>query len=65
MIEKQFKDHEIKGAYWIIQWFLVHYQTLNFFNIAIAILDFSQASYEAIALPTIATALKGDSEDER
>ena len=33
--------HQIKGAYWIIQRFLVHCQILHLSNIAIAILDFS------------------------
>jgi hypothetical protein len=32
---------KIKGAYWIIQRFLVHYKILHLSNIAIAILDFS------------------------
>ena len=41
----------VKGAYWIIQQFFVHYQTLH--NIRL----FSLASYKAIALPTIVTAI--------
>ena len=52
----------IKGAYWIIQRFLVHYQILHLSNIAIAILDFS------LVLPiklSLLLALKGDSEEER
>ena len=34
-------NDNIKGAYWIIKRFLVHYQILHLSNIAIAILDFS------------------------
>ena len=43
----------IKGAYWIIQRFLVHYQILHLSNIGL----FSFASYKVIALQTIATAI--------
>ena len=48
----------LKGAYWIVQRFLVHYQILNLSNIATAILFFfCIASCKLIALPTIATAI--------
>jgi hypothetical protein len=36
------KEDMLKGAYWIIQRFLVHYQIHHLSNIAIAILEFSQ-----------------------
>ena len=62
----------LKGAYWIIQRFLVHYQILYLEKEKSPILHhniglFSFASYEVIALSTIATVLtlKGDSQEER
>ena len=48
-----FFNKVIKGAYWIIQRFLVHYQILHLSNIGL----FSFASSKVIALPTIATAI--------
>ena len=39
----------VKGAYWITQQFLIHYQILH--------LSFLFASYKVIALPNIATAI--------
>ena len=39
-----------KGAYWIIQRFLVHYQILHSSNIAIAILDFSLLLFIKLSL---------------
>ena len=48
----------IKGAYWIIQRFLVHYQILHLSNNCDSNIGlFSFASYKVIALPTIATAI--------
>ena len=53
----------IKGVYWIIQWFLMHYQILHFQYCDSNIGLFSFASFNVIAL--IVVALKGDSEEER
>ena len=61
-------NRTFKGAYWIIQRFLVHYQILHLLNIAIAILDFSLLLPIKLSLfqllRQLLLALKGDSEEE-
>ena len=48
----------LKGAYWIIQRFVVHYQILNLYQYCDSNIElFSLASYKTIALPTIVTAI--------